>query len=72
MSDTKGVVKKSAVAKKRKAMVIGDESAALAGFDERVLLSVVVDLMQLDQTVERLKIQVNTLAKAKGIRVPKK
>jgi hypothetical protein len=36
-----------------------------------VLLSLVVDVSQLAETAERLKVQVFTLAKEHGIKVPK-
>jgi hypothetical protein len=61
MSDTKGSVKRSTTAK------IDAED----GFTERVLLSMVFDLEQLDESVKRLKVQVTTLAKEKGVRLPK-
>lgn len=68
MSDTKGAVKRSRTAK-TKTLSIGDEDAA-DGFTERVLLSAVLDISQLAKTVERVKVQVFTLAKEKGIKVP--
>lgn len=47
---------------------VGNEQEALAGFTERVLLSLVVDVTELRETAERLHIQVSTLARAHGIK----
>lgn len=57
--------------KKSKIVKIGDEIDATAGFTQRILLSLVVDVTELHETTERLKIQVYTLAKANGITPPK-
>lgn len=42
-----------------------------AGFTKRMLLSAVVDVSQLAENVERIKVTVFTLAKAHGIVPPK-
>lgn len=42
----------------------------LEGFTERVLMSMVFDVSQLEKNVERLKVKVFTLAKARGIVPP--
>jgi hypothetical protein len=59
MSNEKGAVKRS------RATVETDD-----GFTERVLMSLVMDITQLEETVERVKVQVITLAKEKGVSVP--
>lgn len=41
------------------------------GMTERVLMSIVVDISQLHETVERIRIQVFALAKQAGITPPK-
>jgi hypothetical protein len=46
------------------------EEDDLEGFTERVLMSMVFDVSQLEKNVERLKVQVFTLAKARGIVPP--
>jgi len=69
MSDTKGTVRRSR-AKAQKPVLIGDEDTA-DGFTERVLMSLVMDISQLEETVERVRVQVTTLAKEKGLKVPK-
>jgi predicted ATP-grasp superfamily ATP-dependent carboligase len=40
-------------------------------FTKRVLMSLVVDVSKLVETAERLKVQVSTLAKEHGIKMPK-
>lgn len=65
MSDAKNAVKRSARA------VSKIKADPADGFTERVLMSMVFDLEQLDESVKRLKVQVTTLAKAKGVRLPK-
>ena len=42
-----------------------------AEFTRRILLALVVDVSQLVETAERLKVQVFTLAKEHGIKPPK-
>lgn len=83
MNDSKGTVKRSARAplvevsrgktKTRRVAsdAVGDEDMS-DGFDERVLMSMVLDIHDLQESVKRVKVQVYTLAKAKGVRVPKK
>jgi hypothetical protein len=56
---------------KKSRIVIGDEEDVTEGFTERVLMSMVVDISQLAENVERVKVQVFTLAKAHGIVPPK-
>jgi hypothetical protein len=56
-----GTVKKS-----RRAVKIGDEDTS-DGFTERMLMSMVVDISQLHESVERVRVQVFTLAKEHGI-----
>lgn len=54
--------------KKGKVVEVGDNSdAAEDGFTERVLMSMVFDITQLAEGIERIKVQVFTLAKAHGI-----
>lgn len=60
----------SAKTEKRSA-VVGDEAAATDGFTERVLLSLVVDISLLHESVERVKVQVFALAKERNIPIPK-
>lgn len=69
------VVKKAAtktqkqITRKSRVVVEGNEytSGSEDGFTERVLLSLVVDISNLVSTVERVKIQVFTLAREHGI-----
>ena len=49
---------------------VDSEKDSLEGFTERVLMSMVFDVSQLEKNVERLKVQVFTLAKARGIVPP--
>lgn len=46
------------------------EEDADEGLTQRALLSLVVDISQLHQSVERVKVQVYTLAKRHGIEPP--
>jgi len=46
------------------------ESDDSEGFTERVLLSMVFDISQLAENVERLKVQVFALARERGIEAP--
>lgn len=62
----KNNTRKSAVVKRNEADNTPDED-----FTERVLMSLVVDVTQLQDTVERVKVQVYTLAKERGIEPPK-
>jgi hypothetical protein len=70
MSDTKGTVKRSRGKSAKQPTLIGDEDSA-DGFTERVLMSLVMDISQLEETVERVRVQVTTLAREKGIKIPK-
>ena len=54
---------------KRSRIVIGDEDAD-AGFTQRVLMSLVVDVTCLAENVERVKIQVFAMAKENGVFIP--
>lgn len=56
--------------KKTSRVVVGDEIDATEGFRKRVLLSLVLDVVELRETVERLQICVFALAKEDGIRIP--
>ncbi len=57
--------------KKTSRVVIGDdELSSTEGFRKRVLLSLVLDVVELRETVERLQICVFTLAKEDGINIP--
>lgn len=49
---------------------VGSEADSVDGFTKRMLLSMVVDVSQLASNVERVKVQVFTLAKAHGIVPP--
>lgn len=42
----------------------------MESFDARVLLSLVVDLDELDETMRRVRIQVHAMAKENGIALP--
>lgn len=53
--------------KKSAVVTVGDEGAATAGFTERVLLSLVLDLEMLREQEHRVRVQVHALAKAHGI-----
>lgn len=57
-------------AKKTSKVVVGDEADATDGFRKRVLLSLVIDVLELRETVERLQISVFTLAREDGIEIP--
>jgi len=46
------------------------ESADDDGFTDRALVSVIVDVMQLAQSVERVKITVFAIARERGIETP--
>lgn len=56
--------------KKSKVVASKNGDDDLEGFTERVLMSMVFDVSRLERNVERLKIQVFTLAKARGIVPP--
>lgn len=56
--------------KKSPVVSVGDESAAVAGFTGRVLLSLVVDLEMLREQEHRVRVQVEALARAHGIEPP--
>lgn len=64
MSTNKRSVKKSGLVE------VGDEDNATVGFTERVLMSMVVDISQLAENVERVKVQVFTLAREHGVVPP--
>jgi hypothetical protein len=51
--------------------VIGDADEAEAGFTQRVLMSLVVDVTCLAENVERVKVQVFALARENGVPIPK-
>lgn len=51
-------------------VVIGDEADSTDGFTKRVLLSLVIDVIELRETTERLQVQVFTLAREHGVKVP--
>lgn len=53
--------------KKSPVLTVGDEGTAIEGFTERVLLSLVVDISLLHESVERVKVQVFALARERGI-----
>jgi hypothetical protein len=55
---------------RKSAVVVGDESDAEAGFTQRVLMSLVVDVTCLAQNVERVKVQVMALARENGVPIP--
>jgi hypothetical protein len=42
---------------------VGSEADSVDGFTKRILLSLVVDVMELRKTTERMQVQVFTLAK---------
>lgn len=50
----------------------GAAEDSLDGFTKRLLMSMVFDVSQLEKTVERIKVQVFTAAKAHGIVPPEK
>lgn len=50
-------------------VIIGDDAVA-AGFTQRVLMSLVVDLGCLLETVERIKVQVFAMANEEGVHIP--
>lgn len=56
---------------KKSGVVKAPTETDIEGFTERVLMSMVFDVSQLEKNVERLKVQVFTLAKARGIVPPK-
>lgn len=56
---------------KRSSAIIGDEDDATAGFTQRVLMSLVVDVTCLVETVERIKVQVFTMARENEVHIPK-
>lgn len=56
--------------KKTSQIVVGDELDSTEGFRKRVLLSLVLDVVELRETVERLQICVFTLAREDGIKIP--
>lgn len=56
--------------KKLSRVIVGDEVDATAGFRKRVLLSLVIDVIDLRETVERLQVSVFTLAREDGIKIP--
>lgn len=56
---------------RRSGVVIGDEEEATAGFTQRVLMSLVVDVTCLAENVERVKVQVFAMARENGIAIPK-
>lgn len=56
--------------KRSKKIKLGDEVDATKDFTKRVLLSLIVDVTELRETAERLHIQVFTLARANGIKIP--
>lgn len=56
---------------KRSQVIIGDETGSVEGFTERVLLSLVVDISLLHESVERVRVQVFALAREHGIEAPK-
>jgi hypothetical protein len=62
MATRNGNEKKSAV------VSTGDANDTDAGFTERVLLSLVVDISILHESVERVKVQVFALARERGIK----
>jgi hypothetical protein len=49
---------------------VGSEEDSTKGFTERMLMSMVFDISQLAEDVERVKVQFFTLAKAHGIVPP--
>jgi hypothetical protein len=60
---------KKPTSKKKPARRVAEQDN-LAGFTNRMLLSMVFDGTQLKNTTERLFVQITTLAEAHGIRVP--
>lgn len=56
---------------KRSSVVVGDEDEATAGFTQRVLMSLVVDVTCLAENVERVKVQVFAMARENGIPIPR-
>lgn len=56
---------------KRSFVVVGDEDEATAGFTQRVLMSLVVDVTCLAENVERVKVQVFAMARENGIPIPR-
>ena len=57
--------------KRTRVVVMGNEHEATDGFTERVLLSLVVDISLLHESVERVRVQVMALAREHGIESPK-
>lgn len=58
-------------ARRRSTLItMGDEDGATEGFTRRLLMSAVFDITELADTVERIQIQVYTLARAHGVPVP--
>ena len=56
---------------RKSGVVIGDEDEVSAGFTQRVLMSLVVDVTCLAENVERVKVQVFAMARENGIAIPK-
>jgi hypothetical protein len=56
---------------KRNHVVTGEETDTTEEFTERVLLSLVVDISLLHESIERVRVQVFALAKERGIESPK-
>ena len=56
---------------KKSQVVIGEETDSTEGFTERVLLSLVVDVSLLHESIERVRVQVFALAKEHGIEAPR-
>jgi hypothetical protein len=54
--------------KKSTVVSVGDANDAEVGFTERVLLSLVVDISILHESVERVKVQVFALAREHGVK----
>jgi len=56
---------------KKKSFVVGDQVDAEAGFTQRVLMSLIVDVTYLAKDVERVKVQVMALARENGVPIPR-
>jgi hypothetical protein len=55
---------------KKSSSLTGDDADATAGFTRRLLMSAVFDVMEMREHVERVQIQIFTLARANGVPVP--
>jgi hypothetical protein len=67
-----GKVKRAALVSrmdKKVSVSVGDEDD-MAGFTQRVLMSLVLDVTYLAKNVERVKVQVMALARENGVPIP--